>query len=544
MPQHNEQQEKDLERKSKGITVLQRFLSAQFLSCLLLAFSLLILSANLGLPVLWGSEGRWAVIARSMLRSRDLFLPTLGIHSYWDKPLLSYWQILPFAYFQGDVSEFAARLPSVFWAMVMLLLTYSLANRWSGKETALLSVGTLTTSFSFVFWGRNAQVEMTNAAMILLCLWYFIRHRSDKKHTWVYLLGIIMALGANMKGLPLYAVPIFSILLLSVIKWDWSWVPPLKVLVLAGLLSIAVFFAVPVVASIRAATWEPLQLIWDENFLRFFGQYDHKSPFYTYFVKIFYLAAPWSFVLPFAVIHSLQKARRRISQTPEALVLFGAVFIFFTLSGSRRPYYLLPILPFAAILVANMLKEYAAGDLSRGIQAAVKVVGILIGFVLIALFGITLLFPRIFAIGTDALWYSSVLLGLFGAAMIASTLRKYVWGMVGPMIAVWLIYVVCVVPLIEEGPNLKTQVARVSTLGSSFAFLGMEDAKVVFYLDQPYRVFYNKGDALKWARQADGVLITSGDFSDQSWECVVNGNHWLAVVPRKNPAQDGLKHFR
>ena len=40
---------------------------------------------------------------------------------------------------------------------------------------------------------RNAQVEMTNAAMILLCLWYFIKHKSDNRHTWVYVLGIIMA---------------------------------------------------------------------------------------------------------------------------------------------------------------------------------------------------------------------------------------------------------------------------------------------------------------------------------------------------------------
>jgi len=539
MLQLKEQQKKDLERKSTGITVLQGFVNAKFFFCLLLGFSVLILSANLGLPALWGSEGRWAVIARSMLRSGDPFRPTLGIHDYWDKPLLSYWQILPFAYIHGDVSEFAARFPSVLWAMVMLLLTHSLAKRWVDEKTALLSVGTLATSFSFVFWGRNAQVEMTNAAMILLCLWYFIKHKSDNRHTWVYLLSVLMALGANMKGLTLYAVPIFSILLLSGMKRDWSWVPPLKVLASAGLLSIAVFFAVPVIASIHGATWKPLQMVWIENVLRFFGQYDHKSPFYTYFVKIFYLAAPWSFVLPFAIGHSLRGVRRSISQIPEALILFGSIFIFFTLSGSRRPYYLLPILPFAAILVANMLREFAAGELTWGIQGAVKAVGILLGLAMVGLFGVTLLFPRILAVGTGTLWYVSVLLGLLGAAMIASTIHKYAWGMVGSVFAVWLIYVIGIVPLIEEGPNLKTQAAEVSTLGRPYAFLGIEEAKVIFYLDQPYQVFYDKGHALNWAHQADGILITSGDFSDPSWECVVNGHHWQAVIPRKDPSQNG-----
>src|SRR4030042_823251 len=162
---------------------LKGFMSTKFFFYLLLGFAVLILSAHLGLPPLWGSEGRWAVIARSMLRSGDLFSPVLGVGSYWDKPLLSYWQILPISYLSGGVSEFTARFPSVVWAVIMLLLTHDLAKRWLGKQTALLSVGILATSFDFVFYGRDAQVEMANAAMMLLCLWYFLKHKSDHTHT-------------------------------------------------------------------------------------------------------------------------------------------------------------------------------------------------------------------------------------------------------------------------------------------------------------------------------------------------------------------------
>ena len=132
------------------------FVSLKSFFFLLLGVAVLMLSANLGLPPLWGSEGRWAVIARSMLRSGDLLSPALGIQNYWDKPLLSYWQILPLAYIHGDVSEFVARFPSFVWAMVMLLLTYDLAKRWFGEQTALMSMGILATSYGFVFWGRNA----------------------------------------------------------------------------------------------------------------------------------------------------------------------------------------------------------------------------------------------------------------------------------------------------------------------------------------------------------------------------------------------------
>jgi len=527
-----------------GMAVLRGFLTTKSFFYLLLGFAVLILLAHLGLPPLWGSEGRWAVIARSLLRSGDLLSPVLGVRSYWDKPLLSYWQVLPLSYLNGDVSEFTARFPSLVWSVVMLFLTYRLAKRWFGEQTALLSVGILATSFDFVFYGRDAQVEMTNAAMMLLCLWYFLKHKSDHTHTWVYVLSIMMALGSNMKGLILYAVPIFGIVLLSVIKREWSWIPPLRILITAGLLSLAVFLALPAVASIHSATWEPLHLVWRENVLRFFGRYDHKDPVYTYFVKIFYLAAPWSLLLPVAIIHCLQGVRRRVSQIPEALILFGAIFIFFTLSGSRRSYYLLPILPFVAILVAKVLREFAVGTLGRGVQGAVKGVGVSLGLVPIALFGVSLVLPHIFLVGTGTLWCASVLLALLGATMIASTMKKYVWGMVGSAFAVWLIYVIVVLPLIAEGPNVKTQVAKVSALGRPCGFLNIDDAKIIFYLNKPYQSFYDKSRALNWATQAGGVLITSSEFSDQSWECAVKGHHWQAVIPRMNSLSNDSNTIR
>jgi 4-amino-4-deoxy-L-arabinose transferase-like glycosyltransferase len=543
MPFKN-QYEKNSPSRPPGMAVLRGFVTTKSFFYLLLGFAVLILLAHLGLPPLWGSEGRWAVIARSMLRSGDLLSPVLGVRSYWDKPLLSYWQVLPLSYLNGDVSEFTARFPSVVWSVVMLFLTYRLAKRWFGEPTALLSVGILATSFDFVFYGRDAQVEMTNAAIMLLCLWYFLKHKSDHTHTWVYGLSIMMALGSNMKGLILYAVPIFGIVLLSVIKREWAWIPPLRILITAGLLSLAVFLALPAAASIHSATWEPLHLVWRENVLRFFGRYDHKDPFYIYFVKIFYLAAPWSLLLPVAIIHCLQGVRRRISQIPEALILFGAIFLFFTLSGSRRSYYLLPVLPFVAILVASVLREFAVGTLGRGIQGAVRVVGVFLGLVLIASLGVSFVLPKFFPVRTDTLWYASVLLALLGATMIVSTMKKYVWGIVGSVFAVWLIYVIVVIPLIAEGPNLRTKAAEVSALGRPYGFLNISDAKLRFYLDEPSQIFDDETHAFDWAIRTSGVLITSGDVSNQSWECLVKDRKWQAVIPRINSPLNDSHTFR
>ncbi len=543
MTQLREQDEKSSPWPLK-LTALKRRVSIRSCTYLLVGFSSLILLANLGLPPLRGSEGRWAVIARSMLRSGHLLSPILGIQDYWDKPLLSYWQILPVSYITGGVSEFTARFPSVVWAVVILLLTHALAKRWFGEQTALLSVGILATSFDFVFHGRDAQVEMTNAAMILLCLWYFINHRSDHRHTWVYCLGVLLALGANMKGLPVYAVPIFSILLLSLIKREWTWVPPLRILASAALLSIVLFFVLPVIASIHGGTWEPLQRIWVENVMRFFGQYDHKAPFYTYFVTIFQQAAPWSLLLPVAIVNGLRGVGRRLSQIPEALILFGAIFIFFTLSGSRRSYYLLPILPFAAILVANILREFAVGALRRRIQNVVGAIGVVMGGILIVSFGALFILPHFFPGRVDVPWYAFASLAFLGVTMIVSTTKKHVWGMVGSVFALWLLYVFVAIPLIAVGPNLRTMTAEVKALGKPYGFLNIDDAKMIFYLDKPHQWFMDKTQALRWANQAGGVLIVSRDFSDPSWECAVKGHHWQAVIPRMNFSSNDSDAFR
>src|SRR6202011_2058808 len=105
-------------------------------------------------------------------------------------------------------------------------------------------------------------------------------------------------------------------------------------------------------------TQKGLAMVYRENVVRFFEPFDHRGPIYLYVYVIFALMAPWSALLPAALVEAHHL--RRIDAEPAradrfVLVYFWATFIFFTLSGSRRSYYILPILPAAAILVARTL---------------------------------------------------------------------------------------------------------------------------------------------------------------------------------------------
>lgn len=92
-----------------------------------------------------------------------------------------------------------------------------------------------------------------------------------------------------------------------------------------------------------------------ENVTRFFEPFDHKGPVYLYTYAIFALMAPWCLLLPAALMGIHAKPEGRSDRF--VLAYFWATFIFFTLSGSRRDYYLLPILPAAAIMVARLFSD-------------------------------------------------------------------------------------------------------------------------------------------------------------------------------------------
>jgi hypothetical protein len=121
---------------------------------------------------------------------------------------------------------------------------------------------------------------------------------------------------------------------------------------------VAVYYVPFAISAARTGSEKGLEMVYRENVVRFFHPFDHRGPIYLYCYVIFALMMPWSAFLPAA----LAEAHRKPAADPAAarnhrfvMVYFWATFIFFTLSGSRRSYYLLPILPAGALLVARLM---------------------------------------------------------------------------------------------------------------------------------------------------------------------------------------------
>jgi 4-amino-4-deoxy-L-arabinose transferase-like glycosyltransferase len=328
----------------------------------LFATAAILLFVALGAAQLWGSEWRWAIITDRMLSSHDYLHPYRWDRAYYDKPLGSYWLMAIFAKLFGGLSEWVARLPSVLAALGTIWCTYRLGSRLLNRSTGLLAGWILATSIMFVFWGRVAAADMLNlAGTIAAVTWYFERKDYPGFSTY-FVFFLILAVASWMKGL---IAPVVAILvLIPDLLREQDWRRHLRAsLLLAGVFGTAIYF-VPFALSVLVGGEHygasGLWMVFRENIVRYFDAFDHKEPFYVYFYYLPLYQFPWSVFLPFAVVGTV---RRWQTMTPASRWVVWAVllvFVFLTASTSRRSYYVLPILPFVALMVADWLMTVSA----------------------------------------------------------------------------------------------------------------------------------------------------------------------------------------
>jgi 4-amino-4-deoxy-L-arabinose transferase-like glycosyltransferase len=345
-----------------------------------LALTAILYFTRLGAKALWASEFRWAEIAREMIRSGNYFWPTINGHLYYDKPLGSYWLVLVSIPISGGMNETAARLPCAIAGLLAVGLLMLLARRLYDSRIGVIAGFILATSFSFVFFSRTASADVETIAGELGALLLFLKHEDRPTGWWVVWLWIVMAITSLTKGLLGFVLPIMVMGLYATLSDGWARFGERMLHGAIGerigwliernrwLFNWRSIIAIPIGLAIYTAPFRisravmgssaGLDMVFRENVVRFFEPFDHRGPIYLYLYVIFALMAPWSILLPAALVEAHHQ--RHLKAEPAradrfTLIFFWSTFIFFTLSGSRRSYYILPILPAAAMLVARML---------------------------------------------------------------------------------------------------------------------------------------------------------------------------------------------
>ena len=166
---------------------------------------------------------------------------------------------------------------------------------------------------------------------------------------------MLCAVGGQTKGLSAVAVPALVVLADLAVFRRWKQHLNWKIFA-AGLISLTVYLTPFLLAALKKDYSDNgLALVFQENIQRFFNSLDHKQPWYAYFIHLPQLFLPWTPFLILALIAAVKQWKSSDGNDRWLLVSIAAIFLVFSISDSKRVYYILPILPFCAILTARFI---------------------------------------------------------------------------------------------------------------------------------------------------------------------------------------------
>ena len=320
----------------------------------------LLVFSSLGYRGLWGSEDRWAEVTREMFLNKDFFHPTINGAPYFDKPLLSYWLIALVTRLTGTLNELTVRIPSAISGIIALWATISLGRRLNSERVGICAGWIMLTSYGVLFWTRTASAEMENLAAIILALYWYWTHREKPGFISFLIFYLICFAGAHTKGLTSVVIPTLAILPDLVREQRWRKLLSVSHF-MALFLGIVVYLVPFFYAGLTNNGYQEsgLTLVFHENILRYFKPFDHKDPVYIYFYYVPIFLLPWAPLFFSALRESFSSFKKMPRSSQWLIEAMAVIFLFFTASGSRRSYYILPILPLCSLFIANFLDSQA-----------------------------------------------------------------------------------------------------------------------------------------------------------------------------------------
>jgi len=398
-------------------------------------------------------EPRYAWIARDMTETGDWVTPRLYGKPWFEKPPLFYWgAAVCFKLF--GVSEAAARLPSAISALLATLAMAWLALRLYGAETARWLLLLLPTTVGMIGFSHAAATDMPFSAMLtiaMVCAAVVLgltRNENTpilQRTPWLALLlfGFFLGLAVLAKGPA-------AIILSGGTVFFWAlftkrWRDAFRLFHPAAIASFCLT-ALPwyILCARRHPDFFRIFII-EHNFKRYLTpEFQHIQPFWFYVPVLLIAVLPWIGVFLVSVVKGIVSSWPTRSTAESTLLLIcwaGFCVVFFSVSQSKLPGYILPAFPAIGLLMTREFTPLAPAN-AKYFRPALFASALLLG-VLFALVSVAT--PR-FSQGSEKF---GIALGLVFAALSAASLLLgifFSWPKLSPSIQ--FAAVSCVLPVL------------------------------------------------------------------------------------------------
>lgn len=329
-------------------------------------------------------EPRYAQIAREMLVRHEWITPILGGKPWLEKPVLYYWQaMLSYAVF--GVHDWAARIPSAIDATLMVVAVYLFMRRF--RPGLQLDAALITASAAGVIgFARAASPDMPLAAAFAIALLSWFGWYESGRRLYLAMFYVFLALGTLAKGPVALLLAVVIIILLAAVTRDWKLIQ--KTLWIPGIL-LFVALALPWYIAVQVRNPEFFRVFILEHNLARFGTnlYRHEEPWW-YFVVVMLLALiPWTVFVAESLLESARlwwAEKSKLAHSESAFDVFLILWltvpvVFFSISRSKLPGYILPAVPAGAILLAEYIRRHVTEEIrpSRIVVVLHSVVAVL-----------------------------------------------------------------------------------------------------------------------------------------------------------------------
>jgi 4-amino-4-deoxy-L-arabinose transferase-like glycosyltransferase len=320
-------------------------------------------------------EGRYAGIPAAMVDTGDWLTPRLNDFKYFEKPVLQYWgTAVAFKVF--GKSNTSARLWTGLLGFSTALFSMLVAFRLYGQRAAIYTFLITVSYLMVVAFGHYLTLDMALSAFLVMGIGSLViahSKTSSKNQTrnWMLAGWTALALATLTKGLIAVVLPAATVVVYSL--WQRDWMLWKNLHLLKGLL---LFFLI-------SAPWFIAVSIANPEFAQFFFIHEHferytsevhkrEGPLY-YFVPVLLLGVcPWLITsLRSLVKPGFKWLPDNAGQfDPERFMWTFVVvtFCFFSLGQSKLPGYILPVLPFIAVISGGQIASRDRIDADRWVM--------------------------------------------------------------------------------------------------------------------------------------------------------------------------------
>jgi len=294
-------------------------------------------------PLYKADESRYAEISREMVASGDWITPRLNDFKYFEKPPLQYWATAVLFHVFGE-RDWVARLWTALLGFAGIAMVLYTGNRLFGAPLGVYAAALLAGSPLYVLLGQVNTLDMSVSFFLAAAIFAFALGH-------MRLFWAACALAVLSKGLIGIVLPGAACFIYMLAKREWSLIRRVRPVAGAALFLV---IAAPWFIAVSAANGEFAHFFFvQEHFQRFTTEMHHRAQPGWYFIPVLAAGmAPWLVPLAHAAVRAVKERR-----DAELLLWIWAVvvFLFFSVSGSKLPPYILPIVPALAVLAARSL---------------------------------------------------------------------------------------------------------------------------------------------------------------------------------------------